>query len=101
MSDCRRASFQSGVEIVYSSQAPSGLGAGEPAFRISCMSRNVMGRFSPACALAGNGLSQATLASVAMASATRSVRVWNDRVLRMEASSFGFIGSCRRSGLPW
>src|SRR5688500_6474007 len=52
MSACRRASLQSAVEIVYSSDLLSGLGEGDPACRMSCMSRNVIGR-PASCASAG------------------------------------------------
>src|SRR5262245_3514202 len=47
MSDWRRASFQSGKEMGWRIQRLSGLGPCRPAWRISCWSRNVMGRLAP------------------------------------------------------
>src|SRR5580765_1963723 len=44
MSVCRRASFQSGTEIVYRSHFLSGLGVGDPTCRMFCWSRKVIGR---------------------------------------------------------
>src|SRR5687768_12794318 len=52
ISVCRFASFQSGVDTVYSSHLPSGLGVGDDTCLMCCMSRKVMGRFAGAGAWA-------------------------------------------------
>jgi hypothetical protein len=55
MSVWRFASFQSGVDSVYSSHLPSGLGVGEPICFMCCMSRNVIARLPVAGAWAAAG----------------------------------------------
>src|SRR5688500_11253627 len=52
MSVWRLPSFQSGVDNVYSSHFPSGLGVGDPICFMCCTSRNVIGRFAGAGAWA-------------------------------------------------
>jgi hypothetical protein len=67
---CRFASFQSGVDSVYSNSRRSGLGVGEPTCRICCMSRNVIGRRVVLCARNDGSMTPDDTTSTAIA-ATR------------------------------
>jgi hypothetical protein len=71
MSVWRFASFQSGVDNVWRSHFPSGLGVGDPICRMCCMSRNVIGLLAVAAVCAGRGSATRALQSNGVGSRKR------------------------------
>ena len=85
MSVWRLAWLQSGVESVYNSHLPSGLGVGEPISRCSCRSRKVIGRNAAdgcCCAARANGISATEKARRLCMGRNRPGLWWRDLTLR-------------------